>query len=282
MASLAALSNLRGFEIYKSDVPADAFAVLAKLPKLTYLSLGDYPVTDEVIGYAGQIKGLKTFNHTQSAMTPAGFLTFLNGVESLEQLTLFGDYVDDACMKRLGQMKEIKRFWTDSKQVTAAGWVHLTGLTKMQDLVLSNTNFGDEDMRALEGMKDMKNLSLNNTRITDAGMPSLAGLTKLHDLGLQGTKVTDLGMAAMKDLTELNNLYVGMTDVTAKGLAMVPNKDRMQMMRTGRGALTPKQLDEVMQIYPNTQIFDPSGYWTPERTQAAMKELGKEAPMPKK
>ena len=86
----------------------------------------------------------------------------------------------------------------------------------------------------------------------------------------------------MKDMTELNNLYVGMTDVTAKGLAMVPKKDRMQMMRTGRGALTPKQLDEVMQMYPNTQIFDPSGYWTPERTQAAMKELGKEAPMPKK
>ena len=77
-------------------------------------------------------------------------------------------------------------------------------------------------------------------------------------------------------------MYVGMTDVTAKGLTMVPKKDRMQMMRTGRGALTPKQLDEVMQMYPNTQIFDPSGYWTPERTRAAMKELGKDAPMPKK
>ncbi len=86
----------------------------------------------------------------------------------------------------------------------------------------------------------------------------------------------------MYPCTGLNNLYVGMTDVTAKGLTMVPKKDRMQMMRTGRGALTPKQLDEVMQMYPNTQIFDPSGYWTPERTRAAMKELGKDAPMPKK
>ena len=276
LASLAALPNLRGFEIYKSDVPADAFAVLAKLPKLTYLSLGDYPVTDEVIGYAGQITGLKTFGHSISAMTPAGFLTFLNGVESLEQLTLFGDYVDDACMNRIGQMKDLKRFWTNSKKVTSAGWVHLAGLTKMEDLFLSETNFGDDDIRVLEGMKDLHSLILNKTQVTDAGMPSLAGLTKLHDLGLEGTKITDKGMAAVKEMTELDNLYVGMTDVTVTGLAVVPRKDRMVMMRAGKGAMTAKQLDEMMQLYPKTQIFDPSGFWRPERIEAAMKELGKD------
>ena len=113
-------------------------------------------------------------------------------------------------------------------------------------------------------------------------MPSLAGLTELHDLGLDGTKVTDKGMAALKGMTELENLYVGMTDVTAKGLAVVPRKERMAMMRTGKAALTPKQLDEVMRLYPGTQIFDPAGYWTPERVRAAMKEVGKNLPMPKK
>ena len=276
MSALASLTNLRGFEIYKSDVPADAFAILPKLTKLTYLSLGDYPVTDEVIGYAGQIKGLKSFDQTQSAMTPAGFLKFLNSVESLEQLTLFGDYVDDACMKQIGQMKDLKRFWTNSKRITSAGWVHLAGLTKMEDLFLSETNFGDDDSRSLDGMKNLKFLGLNKTRITDAGMPSLAGLTKLHDFGLDGTKVTDKGIVALKGMTELDNLYVGMTDVTAKGLAIVPKKDRMLMMRAGKGALTAKQLDELMQMYPTTQMFDPSGYWTDDRIKAAMKELGKD------
>ena len=282
MSALASLTNLRGFEIYKSDVPADAFAILPKLTKLTYLSLGDYPVTDEVIGYAAQIKGLKTFNHTQSAMTPAGFLKFLNGVESLEQLTLFGDYVDDACMKRIGQMKEMKRFWTNSKTITPAGWVHLAGLSKMEDLFLLGTNFGDEDTRSLEGMKNLKSLVLNRTKVTDNGMPSLAGLTKLHDLGLDGTRITDKGMAALEGMTELDNLYVGMTEVTAKGLALVPKKERMQMMRVGKAALSAKQIDEMMTMYPGTQIFDPSGYWKPERVKAAMKELGKPwPPMPK-
>jgi hypothetical protein len=112
-------------------------------------------------------------------------------------------------------------------------------------------------------------------------MPSLAGLAKMHDLGLEGTKITDTGMAAVKEMTELDNLYVGMTDVTTQGLVFVPKKDRMLMMRVGKGAMTAKQLDEIMEMYPQTQIFDPSGYWRPERIEAAMKELGKEYP-PKK
>ena len=282
LGALAALPKLRYLDMYATEVAADAFVVLPKLTQLKSLILGSYPVTDEVLGYAGQIKGLKGFGHTTSSITPAGFLKFLNGVESLEQLTLFGDFVDDACMERIGQMKAMKRFWTDSKKVTSAGWVHLAGLIGMRDLFLSNTNFGDVDMRALEDMKELSFLGLNKTMITDAGMPSLAGLTKVHDLGLDGTRITDKGMEALKGMTELDNLYVGMTDVTAEGLAMIPKKERMVMMRSGKGALTAKQLDEIVQMYPGTQIFDPSGYWTPDRVTAAMKELGKEVPVPKK
>ena len=42
--------------------------------------------------------------------------------------------------------------------------------------------------------------------------------------------------------------------------------------------MTANQLDEIMQLYPKTQIFDPSGYWNPQRIKAAMKELGKDVP----
>ena len=91
LGALAALPKLRYLQMYATEVPAAAFSVLPKLMQLKSLSLGNYAVTDEVIGYAGQIKGLKSFDQTQSAMTPAGFLKFLNSVESLEQLTLFGE-----------------------------------------------------------------------------------------------------------------------------------------------------------------------------------------------
>ena len=84
------------------------------------------------------------------------------------------------------------------------------------------------------------------------------------------------GMVHIKGLTQLSNLYVSETEVTAKGLALVPRKDRMVMMRVGKGGMTAKQLDEMMKMYPGTQIFDPIGYWKPERIKAAMRELGKD------
>lgn len=282
LSALADLPKLRGLQIYQSEVPAEAFAVLPKLTQLKFLNLGDYPVTDEILGYAGQIEGLKLFEQTKSDVTTAGFLKFLNGVASLEQITVFGDFVDDVCLKRIGQMNEMTRLWTNSKKATSAGWGHLAGLTKMRDLNLSETSFADEDMRVLEGMKELNSLILSKTKISDAGMLSLARLTKMHDLGLEGTRITDEGMSALEGMTELQNLFIGMTNVTVKGLAAVPRKDRMSMMRTGKGALTAKQLDEVMKMYPSTQIFDPSGYWTDDRIRAAMKELGKDAPPPRK
>ena len=282
LAQLAALPKLRSLQIYAPNVTPDAFAGLASLTQLKTLSLGDYPVTDEVLGYAGQVRGLKSFDQTRSALTPAGFLKFLNAVESLEQLTLFGDFVEDAALQRVGEMKGMTRLWTDSKAVTPKAWGALAGLTKMKDLNFSKTSLDDDGARAVGGMKGLESLLLNRTAVTDRGLASLAGLTGLRDLGLDGTRVTDAGMANLKGMTELQNLYVGDTDVTAKGLAVVPRKDRMVMMRSGRAPLPARQLDEMMRLYPSTQLFDPAGYWTPERVKAAMQELGQGQPTPKK
>jgi hypothetical protein len=45
----------------------------------------------------------------------------------------------------------------------------------------------------------------------------------------------------------------------------------MVMMRVGKAALSAKQIDEMMTMYPGTQIFDPSGYWKPERIRGPLK-----------
>ncbi len=285
-AELTRLPKLRWLDIYASEIDAKAFAVLGKLTTVETLRIQVCPVTDEILGYAGAIRGLKTveFNKTQG-VTTAGFLKFLNAVEGLEGVSIFGDhgdFLDDACLARIGEMKGMKRLCTTSKTITSKGWAQLAGLTSMKLLWVRGTSFGDDDMRAVEGMKGLEDLELSKTRITDAGMKSLAGLTKLNNLILEGTKITDAGMVHLKGMTELDNLYVGETEVTVKGLAIVPKKERMSMMRVGKNALTPKQLDELMAMYPQTQIFDPAGYWRPERIKAAMKELGKEWPTEKK
>ena len=47
----------------------------------------------------------------------------------------------------------------------------------------------------------------------------------------------------------------------------MPRKDHMVMMSAGKDPLSAKQIDEMMTMYPGTQIFDPSA-------SGAMIELG--------
>ena len=54
------------------------------------------------------------------------------------------------------------------------------------------------------------------------------------------------------------------------------------MTSVGQGHLSSKAYAEISSMYPQTQIFDVAGWWSPERHNAAMKELGKDVRMLKK
>ena len=282
IAKLASMPRLASLDLYGSKIDPKAFAVLGRLKSLESLRIQEYPATDELLGYLGESSKLKALHLGKTdGMTAANFARFLKGADHLEVLFLTGNFLDDECLALIGRKKGMKTLVVDSKTITPEGWKNLAGLTKLERLDAPGTTFGDAGLKAIEGKTGLKWLTINDTRITDEGMASLAGLTKLHDLYIEGTKITDKGMVHLKRMTELENLYVGRTDVTAKGLAFVPERDKMSMMRSGRGALSPRQLDELMTLYPKTQMFDPSGFWTDDRIKAAMKTLGKEWPAKK-
>jgi hypothetical protein len=202
------------------------------------LRIQEYPVTDELLGYLGETTTIKALHIGKTkGVTAAGFAKFLKAAKILESLFVFGDFLDDECLKLIGQKAGMKTLVVDSKTITSEGWKSLAGLTKLERLDAPGTRFDDAGMKALAGLNSLNFLYLNDTRITDDGMSSLAGLTRLHDLYLEGSKITDKGMVHVKRLTELENLYVGRTDVTAKGLAFVPDKNKMVMMGSGRGSL---------------------------------------------
>jgi len=285
LSKLNALPKLQNLLILDPDLNSGVIAALAELKIPYYLTFDKCEITDEILGrLANNPKFLKSlFIVTAPKLTPAAVAKFLDSVDDLEELNIgyLKDVIDDDGMKHLAKMKSLKRLWVESQKVTPAGWKVLAGLTKMDFLDVRGTSFDDTAMTTLEGMKDLHVLMLTKTRITDAGMQSIAGLTKLTDVSFSGTKLTDAGMVHVKGLTQLRNLYVSETDVTAKGLALVPTKEKMVMMSAGKAPLSPKQWDEMMTMYPGTQIFDTAGFWKPERIKAAMKELGKEYP-PKK
>jgi hypothetical protein len=273
LANLAALPKLRAVQFYGVKADPKAFLPLKNFKNLESVQISEFPLTDEVLGALGGVARLKSLeiNQTQR-LSSAALAKFLESAEGLESLLVFGNVVDDACLERIGQLKALKRFWTDSKTISPQAWRHLAGLTDMRGLFLRGTSMNDEGMRSLEKMTGLRVLMLDGTQVTDAGMSSLAGLTNMEDLGLVGTKITDAGMVHLKDMNRLHNLYVSQTKVTARGLLNVPQKEQMRMMRVGQRGLAPGEFAEISALFPNSEIFDPSGYWSPDRVKAAFPE----------
>lgn len=283
LAKLAALPKLRSISFLSPTVEPTVFAGLAKSKSLEEIRFVQFNVSNEMLGYLKELPGLKSFEATQMAgklLSVSTVSNFLATHEDLRQFLLTSDGIDDDCLKQLGRMKNMERLMLTSRMVTPAGWFELAGLKKMRFLDLRGTNFDDVSASALEGMRELHYLHLDQTRITDAGMASLAGLKKLVNLSLGETKVTDTGMVHLKELTALENSDFSRTAVTAKGLAFVPKKEKMLMMRVGSDRLSPQQFKEFRQMFPMTQMFDPSGYWTDDRIKAAMKELDNAASKP--
>ena len=58
-------------------------------------------------------------------------------------------------------------------QVTAAGLVHLKGLTKLTYLELRNTSITDAGLLHLKDLTNLRDLALYETQVTDAGIADL-------------------------------------------------------------------------------------------------------------
>ena len=83
-------------------------------------------------------------------------------------------------------------------EITDAGLVHLKGLTKLEELWLTDTQITDAGLVHLKGLTKLEWLLLSNTQITDAGLVHLKGLTKLKELLLTDTQVSDEGVKGLQ------------------------------------------------------------------------------------
>ena len=106
----------------------------------------------------------------------------------------------------------------DCSRVSEAGLEHLKGLTKLEGLVLNNTEASDAWLKHLEGLTRLQGLWLHHTRVTDAGLEHLKRLTQLQSLDLWDTRVTDGGLEQLKGLTQLQGLDLTDTQVTDEGV----------------------------------------------------------------
>jgi hypothetical protein len=110
-----------------------------------------------------------------------------------------------------------------------AGLTHLKGLTRLQELVLADTQVTDAGLENLKGLTQLQQLHLGGTQVTDAGLAHLRGLTRLQDLTLCFNRITGSGLTHLKGLTQLQGLCLDATmvndagSVNLKALRQVPS-----------------------------------------------------------
>ena len=135
-------------------------------------------------------------------------------------LDAHGQLTDD----KLAQVVEIpgvsSLHLANSQAITDAGVQHLSRLTGLRHLDLSQTGVTDDGLRALRNLPALEMLRLTNTRVTDAGMDHLRECGALRQVDLMWTRTGDGAIAALAGKRALTHFQSG-TMVTDAGLALL-------------------------------------------------------------
>ncbi len=115
--------------------------------------------------------------------------------------------------------RRVSTIHTKRTSFGAADLALLSGLPKLDTLLLDNTPVTDDGMAFLARVKDLQTLSLAGTPVTDNGLVHLTPRTGLWHLMLNKTSVTDAGLVHLSGLTNLRTLWLQETRLTDDGLA---------------------------------------------------------------
>jgi Leucine-rich repeat (LRR) protein len=162
--------------------------------------------------------------------------------------------VTDSWLAHLSSLSSLEDLWLTDTHVTDAGLAHLTGLRNLQSLGLSDTRVTDAGLAQLAGLTSLQRLNLDETQVTDAGLAHLSGLTNLEFLSLKRTKVTDAGLAHLAGLTSLQRLELESTQVTDAGLAHLSGLINLQRLDLQLTQVTDAGIAELKLALPDLTI----------------------------
>ncbi len=155
-------------------------------------------------------------------------------------------------MNALGDVIDVDLKGTE---VTDADLTHLTEMTKIKTLNLSQTRVTDEGLSNLEGLTGLKYLHLFGTDIADAGLKHLGRLSKIELLCLDDSRITDAGLAHLKNMTELRTLHIqSKASITDAGLDLLTGFAKLRELRVGGTEVTDEGVDKLKELLPNCTV----------------------------
>jgi len=232
LAPLAGIRNLWSVNLAGINIGDAGLAHLRGASNLTSL------VIDPTLGVNSSKIGVNVTN--------AG-LAHLAGLVRLEGLFLISDDVTDAGLAHLAKLTRLRTLWIgprpfskQAKKVTQAGYVHLKGLTDLEQVHVGS-ELGDAGLENMKGMTKLTELSVGGFEgsLTDSGMAQVKNFPQLRKLHVHGPKLTAAGLAPLADLKQLEEIVlIDCPAVSGEGLAPLQALNHLQVLEA-RGPYGP-------------------------------------------
>ncbi|HEB60536.1 MAG TPA: hypothetical protein ENJ06_01805 [Phycisphaeraceae bacterium] len=187
---LPRLPGLRIVGVRGCAVTDAALPVLVKLPALQRLVLSDTRVTDAAVPLINSIKTLRDLDLSRTMITDEG-LVKLNDLPDLRTLRLPPATTDHglSCTENLPALEHLDA--TDTK-ITDAGLVHLRKLP-LRRLNLSRTGVTGAGFVNVSGMKSLRDLLVRNTAVDDSLFDYIADLSELRRVFIGDSRISREG-----------------------------------------------------------------------------------------
>ena len=150
-------------------------------------------------------------------------LTYLEGLDRLNHLTLCRVNVTDEGLKQIGLIKSLHSLDLQHLAITNEGMKHLAKLD-LKTLILANCRVDGGGLKALDAAANLSSLRLYNLPFGDSDMAELNRFKGLRHLAIEGTNLTEEAFDALVPSKELLDLNMGAELSSDIALAKVATK----------------------------------------------------------
>ena len=232
---LRRLPRLKELALCGDLLTNEALGYLGEMPLLEYLFLNP-PFGDEALKHLRSLGGLKILYLFESPVTDAG-MQYLSQVSTLEEIQAIRvGAITDEGVGYLTALPNLKRLNMYHEPLTNRSLQMLSQMQSLESLDLPFEGITDEGVAALANLRQLKRLwvcAWSNSPLTDRSLEAVSGLGNLEALTMSGTGFTDEGMQHLLKLKHLKEIVCTAPNVTDTGFATLGRLENLEQLSWG-------------------------------------------------
>lgn len=159
------------------------------------------------------------------------------------------DNLNDKLIAPLQKLKNLEQVLIDNTDVGNEGLSYLAGLTKMQDLSMPSTLVTGAGLVHIAPMTALKRLSIGHLKLDDASLTNLIHLSQVCSLKIDSSGISDAGLKSIGKMQSLNELNISRNKrITDHGMSYLTTLRHLKSLVVFDTSVTTKSLPYFQQM----------------------------------